>query len=525
MERVDEAPPTGVSPGYLAPDVVWHGLDEDTLRRIVNDDEEVAGLFASSLHDFFFDEDQVEGAAVVGSAVGDSIRLRKLEIQGFYRWDEDEFLPGTDQRNIDFLPALAHNRLLEQWNSDFLPGLARNRSIEHLAMVEGDFLPNSFDIISPFFMHNHNLRCIEIHCCDLSENFPSFLLSLSTCATNQLERIHLYDNDLGGIQVTRIIKALTEHRNLREIYLCGNEISRSGFMALSRLLQHPHSKIHRLEIGDKLFRRGGINDVCITILTGAMVVNKTIKILHVSAHNVTATGWRVFSGVLCSPICSLETLSLKHSDLDDEGITAIGDALIKNKTLKCLNLPSTDMITINGWRSFARVLQSGSKVKTLEVGGANFNEEVVTDFATALVNNSSLSKLRIEGREYTDSIWGAFSRVLDVSCVRSTYLSNHTLHTLEIGDRWHNSPLMVVPEDLARVLQMNTNENEDKVALARQRIFAYHFSGDNMDIQEFSAMAVPILPHAIEWIGRDLDGFPLMYHVMRGIPALFDRNT
>ncbi|KAL3768466.1 hypothetical protein ACHAW5_000363 [Stephanodiscus triporus] len=199
MERVDEAP--GVATGYQEPDVDWHDLSEETLRRIVNDDEEVAGLFVSGVDAFADGQIDAQWAAAVGSAVGDIRRLRKLEIRHFSRWDEE------DQWNIDWgIDDFALNQLNDQLNFDFLPGLARNRSIEHLAMVECHFLPNSFEIILPFFMHNHNLRCIEVHGCDLSENFPSFLLDLSTCATNQLERVHLYDNNLGGIQVTRITK-------------------------------------------------------------------------------------------------------------------------------------------------------------------------------------------------------------------------------------------------------------------------------------------------------------------------------
>jgi hypothetical protein len=50
-------------------------------------------------------------------------------------------------------------------------------------------------------------------------------------------------------------------------------------------------------------------------------------------------------------------------------------------------------------------------------------------------------------------------------------------------------------------------------------------SCDVVDIQAFSAMTVPKLPHAIEWIGRDSVDFSLMYHVTRGIPGLFERNT
>ena len=617
MEEVGEAT------GYQEPDVNWHDLAEETLRLVINGDEEVAGLNVSVDH--IFTDGEIDAhlwasANVVGDAVGDSRLLRKLNIQKFC---EDEELE-VDEAG--------------PWLSGFLSGLARNRSIEHLTITEYNFPWNPIEIISPFFMHNRNLRCIEIHICDLSEHFPSFLLALSTCETNQLERIYLNDNNLGGRQVTRLIKALHAQRNLKEIHLCDNEIFRSGFVELSRLLQHPHSNIHRLEIGDKLFVPR-IDDECMTILTGALVVNKTIKILDVgNGRHVTATGWHVFSAVLCSPISTLESLTIEN--LDDEGFTIIGDALIKNNTLNSLKLRYIDRtisagwqdlfkllrnpscalrelgvdfwgfdhvagpiefadslavnsslkkfnmgfnsitaagwvaffnkmldstfsleelhlgnldelddrgaaalvnllatastlqllklsrcqsITTNGWREFARVLQNGSKVKTLKLDGNNLNEEVFIDFATALANNTSLSKLRICGSVITEKIWCAFDHVFDVSCVESTYISNHTLQTIEI-ENWVNGvhPL-VVPEELSRVLKMNTID--DKVAVARQKIIALHFSGINVDIQAFAAMAVPILPDAIEWIGRDSVGFSLMYHVTRAIPALFEKNT
>ncbi len=163
-------------------------------------------------------------------------------------------------------------------------------------------------------------------------------------------------------------------------------------------------------------------------------------------------------------------------------------------------------------------------MKSPDVGGRNFIEDAAIDFANALVNNSSLSKLQISGRgrdegrgdnDFDDRIWCAFTCFLDVSSIESTYLSYHILHTLEIED-WdlYDEWVMVVLGELAPVFQMNTNE--DKAALA----ITYHFSGKDVDTQAFSAMAVPILPAANKLIDKDLAGFFLMYHVTQGITAL-----
>ena len=75
---------------------------------------------------------------------------------------------------------------------------------------------------------------------------------------------------------------------------------------------------------------------------------------------------------------------------------------------------------------------------------------------------------------------------------------------------------MQIPDNIDRVLKLNST-NEDKVARARQKIIAIHFSDSNTNTEAFSEMAGHIHPHAIEWIGRDLIGFSLLYHVSRGV--------
>ena len=104
----------------------------------------------------------------------------------------------------------------------------------------------------------------------------------------------------------------------------------------------------------------------------------------------------------------------------------------------------------------------------------------------------------------------AFTSVLCYgSSIERTYSSNHTLHTLSFAHT------VRIPTKLARLLEINRNEN--KSAVARKKIIAYHFSSDEVDIQVFTGIALPVLPRAVEWIGQDATGFNLMYHVTRGI--------
>ncbi len=74
--------------------------------------------------------------------------------------------------------------------------------------------------------------------------------------------------------------------------------------------------------------------------------------------------------------------------------------------------------------------QTKSKMKQLDLGENDFDDEVVIDFADALANNTVLNTLIIGGTDLLDKIWNALSCVLcDKSSIKNTHTSNHTLHT------------------------------------------------------------------------------------------------
>ena len=373
----------------------------------------------------------------IGNAIANSKNLLKLDIQEF--WEPSQVVAAP-------------------WLFDVFRGLTRNRSIEHLEIYDVQHTAWSpFEIINPFFENNRNLRCIQLHSIDLSVHFESFLIALSLCDDNQLERISLNGNNLGGKRVTKFINALQDHRNLLELEIVDNSMSRIGFLALSKLLQHPKSKIHCLKVGDSFTSQHSFGDEYITILTGALVVNKTIKILAFDGHNVTANGWRVFSCILFSPICSLERLTLHGVRLDDEGITFIGDSLVKNKVLNYLNLSYNSQITPVGWQGFSICLRSSTcalqeldlsscgavngiagglatntSVKTMNISYCRINDAGAIEIADSLAVNSSLKVLKIDHNDsVTAAGWvGFFNRLTDSACS----LEELHIHSSRIDD-------------------------------------------------------------------------------------------
>ena len=68
-----------------------------------------------------------------------------------------------------------------------------------------------------------------------------------------------------------------------------------------------------------------------------------------------------------------------------------------------------------------------------------------------------------------------------------------------------------------RSLELNKNNN--KFEAARHKILLHHFLDG--DVQEFIEMETPVLPRAVAWAGRDMNGHSLLYQILRCIPSLF----
>jgi hypothetical protein len=157
--------------GYQVPLLVQdHEDTNDNVLRLLANDPGIDSL------DVLVDEDDMSDAKAqeLGHAIGGSKYLQKLIISN---------------RCGSSSPGLI---------SVFL-GLVQNRSIEHLVLKNFDHaLLDIFAILSPFFMQNHNLRCIEnenfhmslgIPCLIMAARIPSLIIALMQSST--MERIDL----------------------------------------------------------------------------------------------------------------------------------------------------------------------------------------------------------------------------------------------------------------------------------------------------------------------------------------------
>jgi hypothetical protein len=351
-----------------------------------------------------------------------------------------------------------------------------------------------------------------------------------------LEKLSLRGDLLDDKGIIVIGETLIENKVLNILDLsCNRQITSSGWRGFSICLKSPTCALKELDFSEcgevngiastlaintsveKLdIAHSRVTDTGVIDIADALVVNSSLRELRMNFNStVTSAGWVVFFKRLSNSTCSLEKLDLDYNVIENEGAAALVDLLAGMINLKCLKLCFCNSITNNGWRVISRIPQTGSNVISLDLGGEHVNDDTVISFATALATNNCLRGFYLAGREITDRIWDAITDILcDYSSILSTYHSNHTLQTSRIYS-YRSHRFIQAPFNIARVLALNAT-HEDKVVLARHKIIANHFSDSKINTHAFALMTVPVLPQALEWIGRDSLGFSLMYQVLQG---------
>jgi hypothetical protein len=387
----------------------------------------------------------------------------------------------------------------EEWIDELLHGVARNRSIE-LINVEVDYeisVPVDFSILAPFFEHNANFRFLVV---SGISTFETLVSVLPKCKNGRLQYIGIDKIFCGEEKSVAFFKSLEGIYTLRELVFNDCDVGRTEGSALAKLLKSPSCLIENLCLGcnteymSAWLNSYNVDDDGVSCIGDALSVNKSLKYLNLNWNEeITLEGWQGFASSLNAPNNTLQQIIVSQCRIDDEGARVIVTALAEKTSVNVLDMRDNS-ITSAGLTSIFTVL---------------------------LQNKPSLEKLILDDNEIrvedlTDTDWSVLSLALcDSSSINSTYSSNHNFHTLQI---WNNNREEGIPEDIVTLLRMN--KNDDKAEVAHQKILKHHFSGGDAGM---GSTGVPktLLPSVIEWMGRYKHGYSAIHNLVRGMPTLF----
>ena len=168
------------------------------------------------------------------------------------------------------------------------------------------------------------------------------LSTLLCCASTQLKRLDLCDNNIDDEGMEVLVNGLTNINTLQELNLSTNRsITIKGWKEVATLLEM--SKLKALHIEDS-----DIGDEEARVFANALVNNSTLEELDLCYNSITVKGWASFSKLLCNTSSVNKTYLSNHTLQYIMGcdVSNVRKGLDLNKNLPGRRKPHIAMVKI-----------------------------------------------------------------------------------------------------------------------------------------------------------------------------------
>ncbi|KAK2870185.1 hypothetical protein Q8A67_024577 [Cirrhinus molitorella] len=254
--------------------------------------------------------------------------------------------------------------------------------------------------------------------------------------SESLQSLDLMCNNIEADGAEVIAKSLHKNKNLKMLRMTGNKIGNKGAMHLAAMLQI-NTTLEEIDISDcdlatqsviafaivlKNNRRirainlsrpllFSLQEETIIHMAQMLVVNKTLKELHLGKHDMTDTGVERLCEALKLNI-SLRYLDLRCNRITRDGAKCLSEVLKHNPSLEILDL-SSNRIEDDGAVYLSEVIKlPNSKLKALSVTSNNIGKQGLMSFNEAMEVNSCLTHIYFWGNKLEEPVCVAFSRVI-----------------------------------------------------------------------------------------------------------------
>ena len=213
---------------------------------------------------------------------------------------------------------------------------------------------------------------------NFNTEFCSFLSAIAR--SRSIEKLYIEDlhESHNGINPIEVIKALSPlfNANLRDVCFDFIITEREAELLASTLSNSTNKLLTKIS----LYVLQVSDETAAKIYT-ALADYKLIK-LEIKGGDVGRKSYAAISNLLQTTF--LKKLKLNDTDLDDESIERLANALIGNNTLECLSLEYLDVVTKDGMLLLAKALQNPhSALRELDLSGYYFQDD---DTAQVMAN-------------------------------------------------------------------------------------------------------------------------------------------
>ena len=305
-----------------------------------------------------------------------------------------------DRAKFVFLAQLFYesNNSSSQWLLSSLSSIVLDFSVYKLSQF--DCL-----VVAQFFSstpQDHVWKAISFNGCKLTDDCLEMLLSKyhsskpGVPAVALTKTLNVSDNSVTGPIVLPLFKALERNTCLKTLYLSDNDItvvehSEAVGQAIEGMLRVNQS----LQVLELYNCR--LDDTVIGHIATGLTHNTTVQELVIGdKHSVTSDGWVKFFQTIQNGTTSLQKLDISFNGLESEGVIALGQMLLYNKTISALgisDISSSETITTEAWIQLFQVLRQHPTLSILNISENYLGREGSIALGECLRRNKTITVL------------------------------------------------------------------------------------------------------------------------------------
>ena len=270
----------------------------------------------------------------------------------------------------------------------------------------------------------------------------------SVIANNNLEELYLSSNNLHS-GVIKVAKALKKLSSLKVLDLDNNNIPEEAADELSAAIRANNSL-------KKLWLCGNHLGSSTVIIVNSLKQVTTLKELDLNGNQNRSEELAPALTSIISGNKSMERLSLRDNNLNDDGVIKIAQSLCKHTKLKIINLQSNN-ITDKSAEALTSIISSNTGLEELYLANNTLQLGVIT-MSTALKNISSLKVLDLGNNNIPEDAADELSAAIR---------ANNSLEKLWLFYNHLGSSTVIIVNSLKQVttlkeLDLNGNQNRSE---------------------------------------------------------------
>ena len=411
----------------------------------------------------------------------------------------DYYARELDVVQLEDITSSGHNVAVLQWLRDGCQNLVWGTAWEDILFITDSYDPVEDDVAQFIVREGDDLGWLGYF---IGKSQHLRMLSFASLP----EGMGQIDELIRGISCNRSIQRLCidadlghafdrmdiffrDNSKLTELDFGGFNISHESARSLALALGRSQHKYEHISL-----EMSNLSDESITEIADALVTQSQLNYLAFSNNSLGRNGCAALGNTLMGwHAPSLTYLCLNSNSIDDQGLHSMVSGLKNCHNLTWLDLGG-NQISAAGMKSLSELFHSDNcSLKDLFLSGMHIGDDGIVALAGALKGNTSLTHVRFNSEEagITEVGWKALSKLLcDTSTVNNTCLSNHILQTVGFEGRGHDS------FGVAQYLAMNKHLQEDA---AIYKMFQSH---RDFDMKPFFQRGLKFLPLAVEWFER-----------------------